>query len=245
MDINELDLNLQLLRGKAINISGIKVYPLTLDEIAEIGIKQYQQYLGLLCLSDEELKNNGLSDYTTFRYLLEIQSHGDDKLKKYIGYIWRCFLREDIVPDIENNVFLMKDVIIDEDCFNDIVKILKQQNCLEENSNTEEKQHFANEKAREIFMKLQKNRQKIKKMKEEDGNVITLDNLISILSAYSNNLNLLSVYKLTMYQFNNQFNRLKMLKDYEFNICALTSFNLDSSQLDFKHWLRPVEENND
>ena len=43
-----------------------------------------------------------------------------------------------------------------------------------------------------------------------------------------------------MYQFNNQFNRMQMIEDYDINIRSLLA-GADSKKIQLKHYIRPIE----
>jgi hypothetical protein len=65
--------------------------------------------------------------------------------------------------------------------------------------------------------------------------------LISIY-AEAEHVNLEDIFQYDLYQFNNQFNRMKIFKDYEVNIQALLA-GAKSDEIEFQHWLSKIKLN--
>ena len=244
---NEIDMNLKLLRGKPIEIEMVgKVYPITLNDIVDITIEKYYQFLSLLCvdkISIQKLLN--IDDEIGVFEFIYINCIKNDEYKNFILEALEYFLREKIglcdygfyVGFIENNK------IINEQIFEEIVKIIKLQNCLVSKVE-KEKYKPVNERARKILEKLKKDqltREKIKQRQaNEDGESLDLFDLVSILSAYGNNINIFNIWDLTFFQFNNQFNRMKILKDCETNIQILMH-TTEPDKVEYQHWLSKIE----
>ena len=56
MDWSESDLNIKFLMAEPIELNGVGILkPLTIDEIMKIGFSTYNQYLSILCLSNDDI----------------------------------------------------------------------------------------------------------------------------------------------------------------------------------------------
>ena len=84
--------------------------------------------------------------------------------------------------------------------------------------------------------------EKIRKSKSRSGDdLISMADLISIF-AEAEKMPLQDVYrKYDMYQFNNQFNRLKIMDDYQVNIRALLA-GAKSEDVKLQHWLSKINK---
>ena len=101
-----------------------------------------------------------------------------------------------------------------------------------------------NEMCRSILEKRKKAREKLAKAKarqseDEDGEPLTIVDLISIY-AQAEHMKPEEVFQYDVYQFNNQFNRMKIFKDYDVNIQALLA-GAKSEEIDLQHWLSKIK----
>ncbi|MNJ72751.1 hypothetical protein D3C77_694540 [compost metagenome] len=83
------------------------------------------------------------------------------------------------------------------------------------------------------------NRQKIRRLKNEQGDfqdAPTFHDLVSSLCAHANGIHIFNVFDLNIFQFNDQFYRMKLLSDYELNIQALMH-GADSKHIQLIHWI--------
>jgi hypothetical protein len=254
----DIDLNLKLLRGKPIEIKGIKenqnikIYPITLDQIEDISMEKYNQFLNLICINkesiknllSEELKNIDDSTISVFEFVYAHCTKSEEYkslIFEALEFFLRCkieicdygFILGDISKDNVTNI-----KIINEEIFNEIVKIIKLQNCIVE-KDTEEKIKPANERARKMLEQMRKNQEELDKIKNKSS--LTMCDLISIFAAYSENMNILNIWDLTFYQFNDQFNRLKIMKEYDANLQILMHCDTSKSKIELKDWLSPSE----
>ena len=123
--------------------------------------------------------------------------------------------------------------------FKEFQYIIKVRNCLE---NIEEDiDNPDSERTRQLLEKRKKLRQKIdnsNQANDEDDRISMFD-LISIFAA-SEHMKLEHVFDYDIYQFNDQFNRMKIFKDYEVNIQALLA-GAKSEDVNIKHWLSKIK----
>lgn len=244
------DLELKLLRGKPLDIGIGIIHPLTLDEIVELGYSRYNHYLTLLTIDKSYLENQGvdidLSEIKNFDIIYENCLHHKDFLKEYFDML-ELFFKEPV--SIGDGFFYFGDIneiisgeskrVIYRDNFDEIVELIKQLNNI---SSMDTDLNPANAKAKEILEKRQKAREVLAKVKNADGDSepLTLSDLVSILCANGNNINLSNVWDLTIYQFNNQFNRMKMLENFNINIRSLLA-GADPQKVELKHWMSKIK----
>lgn len=244
---DEVNLNLKFLRGKPIKINNVGyLYPVKIGDIEEITIEKYNRYLNLLCLDKNDIKE-----------LLKIQ---DDDFESFDFIYLNCIRSKDFLSIvIEALEFFFKEKVtfnipvfylgelkeeryIHKNNFEEIKLLIKKMNCLiSEKSKEEEIYKPVNEKARKILEKFKKDNEIRKKIKQKENKENSLDlfDLVSILSAYGSGINVFNVWDLTFFQFNNQFNRMKILKDFEVNIQILLN-TTEPDKVKYQHWLSKI-----
>ena len=96
--------------------------------------------------------------------------------------------------------------------------------------------------AAQLLAKRKMLREKIHKSKKNMGeDSISMADLISIF-AEAESMSLQDVYdRYDMYQFNNQFNRLKIMDDFHVNIQALLA-GAKSEDVKLQHWLSKIKK---
>lgn len=247
-ELNELNLNLKLLKGNPIKIDGVgSIYPVHMDDIVNVTVEKYNHYLNILCIESEDIKKifNIADNMQTFEfiYLYCVQSV---EYKDIVIEALQFFFKENISFDELYGFYvgdLKENRIINLDNFEKIKFTIKKLNCLVSENEEKEKYNPVNERARKILEKLKKDKETREKLKQkesaENGDSLNLFDLVSILAAYGNNLNLFNVWDLTFFQFNNQFNRMRILKDYEVNIQVLMN-TTEPDKVKYQHWLSKI-----
>lgn len=240
------DLLLQTLESSPIDIYSIdepekcicKVYNLTIREIVKMKYSRYNFMLNNLVASPEDfgIKND---DKTTFDIIIDNMKYGDDEYRIMILDALELFLHENIsyLPDF--NIFYVGDIsenrIINADVLSEIVDVLKVQNCVRGKEDDEFK-NCANSRAEEIAKKILKGRESISKQNKSPN----FKDLVSVLAANGNNLNILNIWDLTIYAFNDQFSRMQMIEEYDLNFRSLLA-GCKSEDVDLKHYIRPIK----
>lgn len=236
----DTSIKLKLLAGIPLNINDICVIkPLTLGQITNIGYKKYNIYLSNLVadITDFKIPDMDLSKYTYWDILMSNMYYGDDKYIDMILEAFSIFLdNKNIYYSKKESLFYINEnKIIDKNIFSQIQEILKWQNCIEK----KDEPKLANSKAEEIRRKILKGKQDLLKKENME---ITFEDLVSVLAANGNNLNILNIWDLNMYQFNNQFNRMKMIEDYDIGIRSLLA-GATGEDVKPKYYIRPIDAN--
>jgi hypothetical protein len=232
----ELDetLSLKLLAGEPINIPNAgNIYPLTLKEIKEITLVNYNYLLVVLCYKpdvNQSIFNNIITNCKL-----------DFDYQNLVLHALSCFFKDSI--SILNNKFYIGEIFqnryLDDSNYNEFYDILKLQNCLLE---TKEEYNPANEKARELIEKIKKN--KVKKPPKKNN--INMASIISGIVWKSKTINIFNVWDLTIYQLYDGLNRMDILDNFYNVMHGYFSGTIKKEDIDFKNlsWIKKIDLNN-
>lgn len=259
-DIDDIDIELKLLSGKKLIVDNIEITPFKIGEIIDVGFGKYSQMLNIFYLKIEEmleidvnneemkdlrafdiLLNSGMEDFTKFvleaiRIILKCNSVVVNIEKQNIGLVYGDGNIDDtIVPE---NIHL-----ITRDNWENICKCVKMQNCYKIDDEKEGTDDTTDLKTLELLKRRSDVRKQLEKIKSNssDEEPLTFTDLISILSANGNYINILNVWELTFYQFNNQFARMKMLEDYDISIRSLLA-GAKAEDVNIVHWMSKINK---
>ena len=227
-----------------------EVYPFTVGDIKNLGGETvFNSYLGVLTVDKDRLfKNeedsaNKPPDITNFELVYTICGTDENFRNMYLKAM-SFILKENVgicnigfyVGDLETNR------IIDSKNYDELVYIVKLQNCIEKIDGGIV-DNPGSEKARELLEKRKKLRERLNKAKNKDsdgdGEPLTLADLVSILCANGNGINLFNVWDLSFYAFNDQFNRMKMFEDYQVNVQSILA-GANPDEIELKHWMSKI-----
>lgn len=246
--MDKRDLELKLLSKNPIVVDKVPIYPISIDEIANIGFVRYNSELRLLCLNKDDVQSlvgKDISHIGVFDYLVG-NALNDEELMSMMIYWLTVLTHEDVEFSIETFSFNVGDdkAVIDHNNFNEIQSVIRSRNGLTDYE--EETDNPANDAARRVLERRKEERLKRKKSRkpcENDDEMLNLADLVSILAS-GLKLNLPDVMGYDLYQFNNQFNRLKIMDDYEVSVQALLH-GAKKDDVHFTHWItkiKPPEE---
>lgn len=259
---NTIDLELNFLEGNPIEIEpNLNIYKVSFSKInnAKIGYLTYNRIINMLCLQKDDIQNfvtNKDMEVYTFLVLYTYQSidekrnnDGNPLLnnEKYfvdeLISVLQLLFNNTVSLDEDNGIFYIGEdtLSLNKNNFYYFQSIIKKRNCLE--NIDEEMDNPANARAKLLLEKRKKTREKVAKVKatqnDDDGEPLTIIDLISIFAS-SEHMKLEDVFKYDIFQFNNQFNRMKIFKDYEVNIQALLA-GAKSDDIQLKHWLSKIK----
>ncbi|OMD10721.1 hypothetical protein BJP50_28060 [Paenibacillus odorifer] len=219
------------------NINRILIYPISLKQIVDMGYDDYNNNLSLLSIKKDQLVSPELfdsipSDVEAYDIIYEL--YKDDDLCKAFNNSLSFFCKtENIVYD---NGLYIEGIKVDSGCYKDILKVIHTQNGIVLN---EDDFNPKSERVKKLREKQLENRKKIQKLKKDSGNgsdLLTFFDLVSIICSNANGINVFNVFDLNMFQFNDQFNRMKLLNDYETSIQSLLH-GADPKNIEIKHWI--------
>lgn len=258
--INSVDMQLKLLNGDPLPFEDTLIHSVSLAQINQFGYLHYNHIVGLLCMDDNDAKTHipiDTEEASTFLLIflqvlseLQLKEQGrwnkdnesiHDPLIAFLSLIFQY----DVSFDPNYGFKIGSQNILYENNFGKFREILRIQNCLSEIE--EEIENPDNEMTRHILFKRKQAREKLKKARSktngDEENAITMADLVSIF-AEAEHLLLFDVFKYDIYQFNDQFNRMKIFEDYHVNIQALLS-GAKKEDVKLKHWLSKINQDNE
>lgn len=243
---------LQLLKGMPIEVESFKVYPLTLEEIVNMGEDKYNLYLQSLMITksniDKEFINQELYDeflkMDDFEFLLILMLQNEE-IHNIILTSLSLFLKENVNFDVENGLFVQREYdsfIISNDIYNQIKETICLQNYINKDVKKEEEEFNPyDDKARELIEKRNKFKKMLQERNAEDG--LNLSDIVSIVASHSPTINFLNVWDLTIYHLYTIYVRMAMKDQYETQIYLLPHSS-DNKSSEFKHWMSKIIKNN-
>lgn len=254
------DLEHKLLSGGEIYIDNCPTYKVSLKDMADYGFGKMQEVIALMASDDasaSKLLSNTDGTVSTF-YVVAIgiiqelsqSNNNEDKHKttlyntviKFLSLFFKrevCFDERAgfVVKDDSNNVLF----VLNENNYSQFRNILKQRNCLADIGDFQD-ENPANEMTAKLLEKKRMLKEKLRKAKGSQGeDGISMADLISIF-AEAEKMPLQNVYRdYDVYQFNNQFNRLKIMDDYHVSIQALIA-GAKSEDVKLQHWISKIKK---
>lgn len=240
---------MNLLAGTPIKVDEYYVRPWTLGEINEFGESRYNLFASYLLVTKDSLKKDGninqellskLDNYQMFCGLLLSNEREKEIVLRGLSHT----LGLNFFMDKLNGLYYFdsdkKIEIFDDSLFDTIRSIFSVQNYLSDS----ESSGFnpANSKAKELFEKRQKAREKIREKNKEGKDGLNLSDTISIVACYAEGINLKTIWDLTVYQLYETYVRLQLWDD--FHITQSLSPYLDKDAMkNSKHWGIKVSPN--
>lgn len=251
--------------------NNIKCHTPKLKEIAIIGESMYDRYLSICLttkdrfnLKDQEIDlqlflSSMLSEVFKQQYNIEFKKSEfndvyslllattllDQEIHSLLLEGLKFFLKCKVEIRVsENDLYLVAiqddiETLITSDEFDYLQEVIRLQNCVEEVYKKED--NYANERARQIAENLRKAKEKINKIKNKNNEGLNLSDLISAYAANGNNVNIFSVWDMDIYQFNNQFQRMRMIEEYEIGIQSLLH-GAKSENVKLEHYIGKIKK---
>ena len=216
------DLELKLCSDDPIYVAGVPIYPIPIRRIAQIGYMRFNSELRLLCLTEDDIKvltGDDASDVGVYTYLVASAVRDAELMNALI--FWLSEITHCKVLFSQRKIaFVTRSFEINKDNFSAIQSVIRQRNGLQ--------------RRKEERLK----RRKAKSL-DDDESAITLSDLVSILAS-GFGMTLQEVMGYDLYQFNDQFNRLKIMDDYEVSVQALLH-GAKKEDINFTHWLTKIK----
>jgi hypothetical protein len=207
--------------GKSSKINGLDLHSPSIEEISDedVGEIIYNVYIALATFNKE----------TVLKYLFEVSDEDYLRVENEDSYellvtlpsvvaetekALSFFTKDKVAFDSKTNSYMVGDkVLVDRNNYSLIATIVKKINGLSYEEDEVKSMKFKNEKAKQMFDKLQKLRSKYKKKDTADS--LGLKDILSILcSADDNGINIFNVGQLTIYQVYERFERLNIKENH-------------------------------
>lgn len=235
------DIGLQLCAKDPIYVDGVPVYPVSLREIARVGYKRFNAEMRMLCLTESDIQmltGKDISELGVFSFLVG-SAISDAELMKMLLFWLSKITQSKVTFSYKRMCFTSGLFDITKDNFDDVQGVIRLRNGLKDIN--EEEENPENEAARRVLQRRKEERLKRKKAKEPDEeSAITLEDLVSILAS---GLGMLmdTVMEYDLYHFNDQFNRLKIMDDYNVSVQALLH-GAKKENVNLTHWITKIKK---
>ena len=230
------DINLRLLAGMTIDINNLGVLtPLKLKEITNIGESNYNELLSVLLIDKSNIE--GLNDQEICNLeLLMVYSYQNIEFREKVLKSLKLFLGNEFFMSNEGlfycrklisdnyGLFVYKNLVLDKDPFDDFQYVLKKANHIE--NKKEDEIIPGNERARKFMEKLKLSKQNIKKPE-----TMNLHSIISGIAWKSNNINIINIFDLTIYQLYDAYHRLENIDNYHYTLSGIYAGTVDSENI--------------
>lgn len=247
---------LRLLHGKPIIFKDIcLIYSPILDELANIGMNKFYQYLAMILVEkpvpdDEEMKEL-IKKLSTFEYLL-LLTKMDVEREKMIREAFQFFTHEQVIFTLEPPSVVFGDGtekrILTKNDFDEFQRDV--QLCcasLNVDEDTIEFLETDSPKVRELKEQMLRGRKEREKAKakasaqknDEKSNLKFSDLVASLCTGSTNGINLLNVWNLSYYAFQDQLKRMGWHEEFNINTrAALAGAKIDKDKL--SHWIKTM-----
>ena len=230
------DLNLRLLVGMPININNLgTVYPLKLKEIIALGEHVYNELLSVLLIDKKNIEGLKEEEFSNLEILMVYSYQNIEFREKALSSL-KLFLNNEFFMSNEGffycrklisdnyGLFVYKNLILNKEPFDDFQYILKLANHIE--NKKEEDIIPGNERARKFMEKLKLSKQNIKKPE-----TMNLHSIISGIAWKSNNINIINIFDLTIYQLYDAYHRLENIDNYHYTLSGLYAGTVDGKNI--------------
>ncbi|PZT57495.1 hypothetical protein [Paenibacillus silvae] len=231
---------LKTLANQPVVYEGLTIRPKTLNEIIDLGYDQFNQKLRLISLKKEDVfAGVDFSEYNYPLIFFLLHTDGSDLIVEYLTS-FSFFLGEEVSLSASQDSLVIAENQYPFETLDQLAEIIKTQNSYV--SENDDDFNPLNDRVRALREKMlaRKNRLRELKQDQQSENGLSLQDLISILCSNANGINIFNVFNLNFFQFNDQFNRMRMIDEYEVNIQALLH-GADSKNIKLTHWISGVK----
>lgn len=239
------------------------IYPATLEEIAKVGYNNFMNYLNVIMMKrpdfrtiketketpDEESKEitkefvDFIETLTDFEYLL-MTTNIDIKTNQLLREAFRFFIHENVTFSLDPAQIIIGPIeekhLLNEENFYNFRETISKMHFLSEEEDIEINE---DDPPQVVALKLQmiKNRERVAKAKskKKGKNKLLFSDLIASLATGSYGYNLINIWNLTYYAFQDQLKRMGWYEEYNMNTrAALAGAKIKKSEL--KYWMKAM-----
>lgn len=234
------DLSLQLCAKDPIFVEGVPIYPIPISDIARIGYTKFSSEIRLLCLTADEVRSisgRDISEIGAFRYLVAMALQDKELMETLLFWLSQITHSKMMFSD-RRMCFTCGAFSITQKNFDEVQAVIRLRNGIQDAE--EEDENPDNEAARRVLQRRKEERLKRRRAKEgNEEDAITLSDLVSILAS-GLGMTMAEVMQYDFYQFNDQFNRLKIMDDYEVGVHALLH-GAKKENVNLTHWITKIK----
>ena len=233
----------------------------TLKQIAEIGHSTFLKYIDVLLITKpvlektEENKNflEVIKSFSDFQYLLFLIAI-DKEVNQTFKMSFKFFTGENVFFSMNPPQIIVGDLknkyLLNEEEYEEFRTIIKKMLCLD-NGEDITINSSDSDRVRALKQKLKKNHALVEKAKKKNKqaskeNRLEFSDLVGSLAISVDGLNLINIWDLTYYSFQDQLKRMGWYEKYNTNLQASLA-GAKIKEKDLKHWMRSFydDDNND
>lgn len=224
-------MNDNLLAGNPVKVDFFYIHPWKLRDIVNPELRYYE-HLFLFFVHKEDLgyPEELIEGYDILE-LIRARAVIGEAFEKQVLDALKAFTHEDFI--LQEEEFRLGDNILRPQHWEQIKNILAEENFIDLEKK-EDDFNPANKRAAEFRKRIEETRKLVSKYKKK--NEVSLGFLVNRLCAKSQNINLITVWDFTLYQFKQQLDALIVNESYDFNMMALANGNLDPKKHKIVHW---------
>ena len=219
-------------------------------QIATVGAKNFYSYLNIFTLNKEDVDEYFASqtmeekpDLTPFQILL-VMTQVDPQYLQTVQEAFKLFLHETKIVFLRQNEAIVlgereENRIITNESFEVIKQVVEAANILDTQSADARMDNPSDAKAAQIIKKLKEGRKMREKAKNNSD--LSFSDLVASLAAGGNGLNILNVWDLPYYAFNDQFKRMQMKEEYENTYKSLLA-GADPKKVKIRYWIDTIQD---
>jgi len=221
----------RLLANLPIFAYNVPVYSPVLRDIFDVGEFEYSFYLQLCVLENLNIKVDSQNKYDVL-----INIHDKDFINMHLEAL-KFFTRHEFIKMEHQGdiIFVSNEIVLSRYNYDIFIDCIKLANCMSETKvikrNSELDRKIAEAKAK---IKKQLNKENLN---DDD---ITLKDLVSVLTAKHPSLNLLNVWDVNIYQFNDQFKRMQLIENYDIGIRSLLA-GANKKDVKLEHYIKRLK----
>lgn len=220
----------KLLSGADYNLDGLIIKNYNLDYLFNImGLETYFAYVHLVKLDKNELKKDGFTDDEIDYYVM---CHTIAFLETFL----KCY---EVKYNRQLNMYMVyleeyseEFIWVDNIKLKKIYDIFKQMYCISDNVEEKEELIFASDEAERALLEweMEEKKRNEKKSNSHKGE-LTLNSMISYVSAKSKTLSIINIWEIKMYQLHEEYRRLNAIDNYENHILGIYTRYIDSKNI--------------
>lgn len=259
MPINFDRYKLALFAKLPIYLNGIPFYSPTIKEIAEITEETYNTYLSVSTITKNRIEMQDEIKISDFDFLIcwlfyeeseenNAESNESEKnielFLQALNFWTKCNFT---IVRVDNDIYICKldngkkysiEHSINKDNYYDFISIIQFINCLK----AEDKDELKKESKAVLALEeeIRKAREKVnKKLKKSKSNKnLDLFDLVSVLASNGNNVSPLNVTDLNIFTFQDQFQRMQIVENYDIQIRSLLSAGAEIKNIE--HYIKKL-----
>ncbi len=235
----DVDTELRLLGSDPIVAGGVPIQHVSLERIMKFGYNRYHEVLSYLSIGRdgiEKMTDGDVKDVSPAAFLY-VNAASREEFWNILKSGFELFVGQSPVLNDSDISFTFPEFSIDEGNFDSVQEMIRVRNGIKPVEEADE--NPSNERARMLLERRRQLREKLAKAKHKESGSLNLADLISIFAS-AMKMPISDVMKYDMYQFDDQFARLRIMDDYQMGIQAILH-GAKSDDVELKHWMCKIQ----